>query len=121
MRKEMAKGYAATLPMPYRPNLSANSEAGQQVADEQIEVETPAVVEQHRGRGGGHDFGDAGEVVDGHRGDGGRFGVIGEAADAVEGEDFAVEQDAKGRSGKGAVGDGAFQNGIGRSEALSLV
>ena len=44
MRKEMAKCYAATLPMPCRPNLSADSETRQQVADEQIEVETSAVI-----------------------------------------------------------------------------
>jgi hypothetical protein len=121
MREEMAKGYAATLPMPYRPRLSANSESGQQVADEQIEVETLAVVEQHRRSGGGHYFGDAGEVENGHWGDDRRVGIIGETAHGIKGEDLAVQEDTKGRSGKSAAGDGAFQDGIGRSEPIPLI
>ena len=104
----------------YRPNLSANSERGQQIADEQIEVEEPTLIEQHGGRGGGEDLGDAGQIVDGHRSYGGRSGVIGEAAHCVESQDFPVEQDAKCRTGKGALSDGTFQNGVSGGEAFSL-
>ena len=123
MRKEVPEGYGATAPDAMRrPNLSADSESGQQVADEQIEVKTPAVIEQHH----------AAAVVaitlvmlarsnTVIGATGGRFRVIGEMPDAVEGEDLAVEKGAKCRSWEGVVGDGAFQDGIGRREALSLI
>src|SRR5271170_5464821 len=106
--------------MPCRPRLSANSEGGQQVTDEQIEVQAPAIIEEHGCRCGREDLGDAGQVVDGHRRYGWRIGVIGETAYAIKGEDFAVQQDAKGRAGKSVVGDGAFENGVGSSEAFPL-
>src|SRR5271168_3395295 len=121
MSEQVAKGYAAALGMPYRPNLSANSKGGKHISDEQIEVKSSALMEQHGRRSGREDLGDAGQIVDGHGSYGRRFRVIGEAANAIQSQDFAVERDAEGSAGKSAVGNGGFEHGISRREALSLV
>ena len=79
------------------------------VGERDFEMQDPALVEDHRDRGCGDDFGQRGEVEDCVFGDAWGFGVVGEVSQGGEVNLFFV-RDGKGCSGKGVCGDGLFQD-----------
>jgi hypothetical protein len=96
--------------------LHADDKARQDIAEARVEVENAASVEEHGSRGGGDNLGDAGEIEDGRGLDSRGLGFVRESAYGVEGGDPALVQDAKSSAGKGALGDGLFQDGAGGRE-----
>ena len=102
-----------------RTGSATNHKAWQQFTERHVQVERPALVKQHRCRGCGHNFCQAGNVVDGFRGDLRCAFFIGEGAQGVLKHRLAAAQNSKSAAGKCARGDGFFEHAISSGKPLA--
>lgn len=82
-----------------------------------IKVELIALPQQHGSGRCGDDFGDAGKIKDGIGGDCGRVFIVGEAAQGVLKDNFAVCQDTKGAARESMGGHSIAEDAVSGLEA----
>ena len=79
------------------------------------------LVEHHRHGGGGENLGYRREIKQGFRNRLRRDGIVGEAAQGAQGNEFVSLRDSNRCGGKCAVGDGVFKRAKSGSESHILV
>ena len=107
--------------VPVRVGSGAGGEFRQDFGERRFEPEYASVVEQHGDGGGGHDFGDAGQIEYGGSRDGRRVRLIGESAHRVERDHLLIQENSIGGTGEGAVTYGLLQHGMGGGKAPRAV
>ena len=99
----------------------AGGEAWQEIYKRLLKIELATVMQDHTGRGGGDDFGDRGEIVNGFSGDGRRVRCVSEMPETFQGDQLTLMRDGNGCSGKRALRNAGLQNVESALKLLVLV